>query len=183
MSRHPTLAIDAGGLATLLMIAGLTYVFAVQPTLRARDDRKQDATEQRDAERALAERRAERRRVESELEDIRGKLSADAVALEGAHALNKRVQQITALATETGLVVDGVTPGDVAEGEMFDVIPIEMRGRGSYTGLAGFLHTLNDRLGDTGVTELSVEAQPDGGAVFSVVLGWYTAPDRTAPAS
>lgn len=178
------MTIDAAGVAALVALAAGTYLLAFRPALAARDRVDAARAAEQTAERELTERTAERRRAERALEEARNAMSAEAVALQGVQALNQRVREITELSAEAGLEADGIVPGAPVRGEMFDVSPIELRGRGSYGGLSRFLHLLNTRLADIGVAEFSIgAADPGAEAQFSVSLTWYTAPDGRVSAA
>jgi Tfp pilus assembly protein PilO len=177
--------VHAGG-AALALVAGLVlYVGVVAPV--------QDKHRQANADRAELDRTnhdlaaAETQVVSAtrSLEDIRSRLS-HAVALKDQRQINRRISELTTLATESGIALTDVQPGRARSAGRYDVVPIKLAGKGTYPTTADFLSRLHAQLRDMDVHGLEVRSSridDAHDATITLELAWHTLPAGSARAS
>jgi Tfp pilus assembly protein PilO len=162
---------------------GLTvaaYALGVRPLL----DRQAHESAQRET---LKERRAIASRLAGEAADLQREVNAgkeilarSPVRLQPAALINQRLAAVTQLATECGLSLDEVRPGNAVDATHFQTVPIRIVGGGRYPACATFLRNLRQTFGDMGVRQFMVTNV--GGSVpsatpaasFQAELVWFT---------
>ncbi|MEX0653582.1 MAG: type 4a pilus biogenesis protein PilO [Phycisphaeraceae bacterium] len=171
--------VDAVGVALCLALTGLLYVVGVHPILEQR-------REQQEIRRQVVAERAEVAEMTSSLADVRHQYAAvqravadHALRLEKLPALNRRVAELTAMARDAGLEVDGVRPGGASVSEHYRTVPVQVTGWGSFYAIGRFLRRLHTSLPDVGVWSLQLDRRGDGPDIqpgFQLELIWYAAP-------
>ena len=162
---------------------GLTvaaYALGVRPLM----DRRAQASAQLQT---LTDRRATASRLAAEAADLQREVNAgkeilarSPVRLQPAALINQRLAAVTRLATECGLSLDEVRPGNAVDSTHFQTVPIRIVGGGRYPACAAFLRNLRQTFGDIGVRQFMVSnvsgsvpsATP--AANFQAELVWFT---------
>jgi len=140
-------------------------------------------------QRAIHERReaGEQQALVAQLEDeaAQGARQLAALRLLPSGALNQRLGQLTALASEVERAagakfkLEQITPGEPVRGARSTAVPIRLTGSAGYGEAADLLARLRAAFPDTGVSGFSVaRSVEDPGAVgaFRMDLVWYAAP-------
>jgi hypothetical protein len=141
----------------------------------------QSALQQRavEAEAALATARGD-------LEKTTARLAATSVQLEPADRINRRVDDITALAGQARLSLSQTSQGAASPAAQFITRPIRLEGTGAFSDCVSFLGSLLRGHRDIAVTGLRMTGAggPDkAGTAFTFDLVWYAAPAGSAAAS
>jgi Tfp pilus assembly protein PilO len=118
--------------------------------------------------------------LQRELNATKEALSRSPVRLQPASLVNQRLAAVTRLATDCGLSLDEVRPGNAADSTHFQTVPIRIVGGGGYPACAAFLRNLRLTFGDMGVRQFMV-SNPAGStptatptASFQAELVWFT---------
>jgi Tfp pilus assembly protein PilO len=162
---------------------GLTvaaYAFGVRPLI---DRQARDSAERAE----LKDRRAAASRLAGEVAELQrdvnaGKeiLARSPVRLQPAALINQRLAAVTRLATDCGLSLDEVRPGNAVDSTHFQTVPIRIVGGGRYPACATFLRNLRQTFGDMGVRQFLVSnvsgSMPSAtpAASFQAELVWFT---------
>jgi len=184
--------LDAVGAAVCVGVALIMYLGAARPMIA-----RHEAAAARQAD--LNADRSRLRKLEGEVAALRGKLesvrqtlASSPVRLEPASAINRRLADISSLASDNGLKVNGIEPGPAETGAYYTTVPIHLSGAGSYRACTIFLNKLRKKMPDTGVSslELTGGAGKDGAGIppanhyggvpsagmFRFALLWQAAP-------
>jgi Tfp pilus assembly protein PilO len=166
--------------AACLGITVAAYALGVRPLI----ERQAHETAQREQ---LRDRRQAASRLAGELADLQRQLNADKeilartpVRLQSATLVNQRLAAVTKLATDCGLALDEVRPGNAADSTHFQRVPIRIVGGGSYPACAAFLRKLRGSFGDMGVNQFmlttvnAAQASATPTASFQAELVWFT---------
>jgi Tfp pilus assembly protein PilO len=172
-----TIAIAVGVCLGLTVAA---YALGVRPLI----ERQMRESAQRET---LKDRRATATRLAGEAAELQREVNAgkeilarSPVRLQPAALINQRLAAVTQLATECGLSLDEVRPGNGVDSTHFQTVPIRIVGGGHYPECAGFLRKLRQTFGDMGVRQFMVtnlnasapSATPT--ASFQAELVWFT---------
>ena len=171
--------LDAIGVAIFIALTVLGYLLEFEPALRDRE-----------AMRAGLAELADKRETISRLQGTIHSTSAQIAALQTAQEkelkllppaqINDRLSALSSLASEQGLQVEAIEPGEASGSVRYSTVPIRINGRGKYPQFAKFLRTLREELPDTSVTDINLSG---GGsttaATFTLNLLWYAAPAPT----
>lgn len=163
-----------------LGLTAAAYTLGVRPLI----ERQAHESAQREQ---LQERRQTASRLADEWADLQRHLNADKailartpVRLQPATLVNQRLAAVTGLATECGLALDEVRPGNAVDSTHFQRVPIRIVGGGSYPACAAFLRKMRSSFGDMGVNQFMVSsvntATPSAAppASFQAELVWFT---------
>jgi Tfp pilus assembly protein PilO len=169
---------DLAGVIALACLTGAGYFGALEPMMQAKQARAsmldQIETQRGEGLELGATIAMLRRQRESLLAD----LEQSAQRLHPITRQNERLAAITALAAETGLVVDEVHPEQAAFGPRYGKMPVRIHARGDYAKCAMFLHRLAE-YPDLGIQSLQLQGSPaDAGQQPVLVVGlvWYVLP-------
>ncbi len=162
--------------ASLAVCAAAMFYFAsIRPAFE-RAERSSELAQAIDtASQGVLAAEQEEQRVRSELHRASSRLASVSIELVSIDARNERIAELTALADESGLAVDEITPGRVTSSELFDKVEIRLRGRGGYTDLARFIHLLSRDHPDTEVRTFRAVRGVDIGT-FEMLLVWRALP-------
>jgi Tfp pilus assembly protein PilO len=161
-----------------LTVAG--YALGVRPLM----DRQAHESAQLQT---LKERRATASRLAGEAADLQREVDAgkdilarSPVRLQPAALINQRLAAVTRLATDCGLSLDEVRPGNAVDSTHFQTVPIRIVGGGRYPACAAFLRNLRRTFGDIGVRQFMVSnvsgsvPSTTPAANFQAELVWFT---------
>jgi Tfp pilus assembly protein PilO len=176
-------------LSAVVLLVGATvaaYALWVGPVLGQHAQFEAMAGELRSRQGELAAKRQEERSLEARLGTARQALAEADIRLEPLSNLNRRLTKLTDLATECGLVIEGVEPGKTVAGAAYGRTTIRLTGRGSFHEASRFINRVQTTLRDTAVTSVDLTGQPGAGrgpvaqagvpAGFTLDLVWHTAP-------
>lgn len=108
-------------------------------------------------------------------DDMRASLRRSTLTLAPSTEINARLASIAILAGEHGLSLDEIRAGSPAEGPNVEMLPIILRGAGSYPNCARFLHHLREKYPDTLIKALDTTAGSKGASsAFRFELNWCT---------
>jgi Tfp pilus assembly protein PilO len=171
------IAIAAGACLGLTVAA---YALGVRPLM----DRQTQEFARRET---LKDRRATASRLAGEAADLQREVNAgkdllarSPVRLQPAALINQRLAAVTRLATDCGLSLDEVRPGNAVDSTHFQTVPIRIVGGGRYPACATFLRNLRQTFGDMGVRQFLVSnasgSAPSAtpAANFQAELVWFT---------
>ena len=116
----------------------------------------------------------------SRLVKVQDDLAANAIQLEPASAVNRRLADLSELATRCGLEVDELKPAEPLSGRHSQRVPVHMIARGSYRECVVFLNRLRRQLPDTGAGSMELSGAPtesDWRISLRCVLWWHATPD------
>lgn len=185
-ARHapPARVIDAIGVGACVALLGAGYLVGLGPRLRERAQGAEWREQLELGKKELARLSEERRGLLAREVTAGQKLKACAVQMQGVRELNRRVPALVNVAGECGLEIAEVGPGTPAPQDRFTVVPIKVRGTGTYAGVSAFLGRLRASFPDTAVVALQVSTEVPGETTpeFSVELAWYALPDGAARA-
>ena len=176
---------DGIGVAVLAGIT-LAFIFGMVAPLAMRERqaaaRAEAATRQEQRANAV---NASIREATVALDQVRTKLADAPLQLRTISALNERVASLVTIASDCGLVVQDVRPGDVGKTRKFASVPIRLAGQGSYPNVTRFLQRLHADLPDVGVGNLKMTGAPEDAAIaarYELDVRWIALPQEpTAP--
>ncbi|MBI1367841.1 MAG: type 4a pilus biogenesis protein PilO [Planctomycetes bacterium] len=177
--------IDAAALGACLLLTGAVYFVGLKPMLDRETERASQQERLIDLHSQSAQLATHLNDSRATLTRMRKKIEDSAIQLQSTAHLNKRLADVTALATECGLQVNEIQPGSITRGERYETVPINLAGTGYYSACANFLHRLQAAFPDTGVSAFEMTgkpADPKQPAGFTFNLIWYAAPTSGKPA-
>ncbi len=166
---------DSIGVAVFIALTGLAYLLEFEPAMRDRDALRAGATE-------LADKRETSTRLQSTIYSLNNQIQARQAAqatelkLQPPTQINDRLSALSTLATDHGLTVEAIEPGEAKGAVRYSTIPIRILGRGKYPQVARFIHALRTELPDTSVTDLAISGAGDTAPTVTLNLLWYAAP-------
>ncbi len=173
--------IHGGGVAVLAVITAAVYFGGIEPVLTdnalRRDLESRLAIEKKSASDLTSEIRCKQR----DLDAVEREIATDQVRLEQASKVNDRLGKLAHLAAEAGVRIDTVQPEQIRAGKRYGIIPIAVRGEGTYVQCTAFLAMLAQRFRDIGVRSLGMSCNATAAnapVVFSFELAWYVAPSE-----
>lgn len=167
---------DSIGVAVFVVLTAIAYFIEFEPAMRDRDALSAGSA-------ALAEKRDTIAKLQSTIHTINGQIQAQQTAqanelkLQPPAQINDRLSTLSTLATDHGLTVEAIEPGEGTTAVRYSTVPIRINGRGKYPQVARFIHALRTELPDTAVTDISI-AGGGGDTAPTVTLNllWYAAP-------
>jgi Tfp pilus assembly protein PilO len=176
-------AIDACGIACLLVLATFTFFGVWEPARKAGAATRTTQEEMRAALLRLAEVNQSLERASARANAARGELET-MPRLEPVRRLNARLRLIGEVAEASAVRIIEVLPGEPKPLGRTVQVPIRVSGRGSYIQFSGFLSALHSRMPDLGIERLRIEADRTGSAsdTFSVQLVWNGLRDQSGSA-
>jgi Tfp pilus assembly protein PilO len=161
--------------------AGLTvgaYAVGVRPILAQRQHESAQREALQDKRATASDLSGKATDLERELTAAKEVLARTPVRLQPATLVNERLVALARLATECGLALDEVRPGNPTDATHYQTVPIRIVGSGSYPSCATFLRNLRKTFGDMGIRTFNaanvgaVSATPS--ANFQAELVWFT---------
>lgn len=174
------------GAGVCLLLSLLLYVVSISPML-AHHKAQQVMRAELETERDKAQQIDQvAQRMQAELVSTERAVADYALELQPVTALNRRVSQLTALATQIGLQINEIRPKQPKAGTFYQTVPIRVAGEGSYLASSAFIHALHATLPDMAVASLRLDGRVAMGqqgtvSTFEFELIWYAEPDQKAP--
>ena len=175
----PRSGIHLIGGAVIATITVLAFFVVIAPWLRMQTEHVAMGRELTEQLRLTEELDRTRAGLEGELERIRLQLAESEMQLQPSRHLNARIAHIIEHAAADEVDIHETRPGTVRDHERYQTVPILLKGRGSYSSCAAFLHRLHESLPDTGVMEFELAGNPAdrlAAATFRFNLIWYAEP-------
>jgi len=173
--------IDAAGAALCAVLALALYLIGLGPLLQQQEDLDTRLAELKVQQLKAAKLASTGVAIGEQLAGVRESMTEVKVELLPAGQINLRIAEISDLAAEAGLKIDDIQPGKPLRGARYEMVPIELAGKGTYTTCLGFLNRLRKALPDTGVSALELGGDPSKRgelADFRFSLLWYAAPRK-----
>ncbi len=182
--KRPAWQIHIGGIAALLLIAGLFYALQFHPLIQQHKryaDLRADIAAQQDRARQLA---SDLGKTQNQTQAAQRIVKDAQLVLQPRSKLNDRLAAISELAASCGLQTDAIEPGVESAGPRFTSIPIRLSTRGTPTQAMRFLQTLRLRMPDNPAIAIEMTASPSANSADSVGpcafdLLWYTSGNGT----
>ena len=171
--------IHTAGVALCIVLTTTIYFNSVYPILRAREDFSLQKSEIEEQRRIASDLSASLGTFKHEIASVQQALEKSPLQLQSADHINQRLAQFTELASEHGLDIQQIQPGQITHDVHYDIVPIHLSGEGSYRTHAAFIHTIHRNFPDTGVSSFKLSGkpgQPNAPASFDLNLMWYTLP-------
>jgi len=169
----------AAGVLLMLALTVVLYLFEISPLYdhyRDRHMRVAQLSEQANRTRELG---ATLQRTRNSASEVQIFLKDHGTTLESRSRLNDRLTAIIALATECGLVPDGIEPQRQSAEPLFTTIALRLSGRGSYPNCVRFLEKLRRDMPHNTIAGIELSAAPSGNdaeVAFNLQLIWHAAP-------
>lgn len=182
--RRGLLAADAAGVAAIVTLAAVWWVFGYRPLETAHADRQAQVREVQAAANERESLESSVAAAKARVERLRERIRAESIQLGKLEDLNARNNALARLAEESRLRLDTIRPGDVVPGVRYTGVPIRLLGTGTYAECVEFLERLRRVFPDVGVNAFDLRSVPGGGASFVFDLVWFTAPTaRPSPSA
>src|SRR6185436_12769117 len=168
--------------ASILLMAALTavvYLFEISPLYDHYRDRHIRVAQLADQVNRTRELDATLKRTRNSVSEVQTFLKEHGITLESRSRLNDRLTAIIALATECGLVPEGIEPQRQSAEPLFTTIALRLSGRGSYLNCVRFLEKLRGDMPHNTIAGIELSAAPSGReaeVAFNVQLIWHAAP-------
>jgi hypothetical protein len=172
-----------GGAAMLLLTAAAHFA-VVKPWLDQRhaEDRLQTRLiEQRERTQRLER---SRKQLGDQLRISESQLKASPVTLTATTDLNRKLEQLSALAESAGMRLDGLDPGPVQSGTSLSTQTIQIRGKADFRGCYALLSQLRKQSPDVSVQTFLLKSLAGEEGLLSVEMEllWHALPDKSAVA-
>ncbi len=175
----PRWQIHAAAAALFLALSVGGYLLGLRPAIADAALRQAHARELAERHRRAVELDQSLGQLKAQLSRLREDLDASPLRLQPADQINRRLADITRIATSCHLQFTQVQPGTLRAGRRHAVVPIELAGSGTYITFARFLRALHETNLDIGVSAFQITAnpsQPGEPAAFRCQLLWYVQP-------
>ena len=181
--KRALLQIDAIG-AVVCLVASLAVFFAVLgPLIKQRSflaNQRDKLAARRDESSCLG---ASMRTLGNQLATVEQELTRSETRLGSSDRTNQRLAALTALFYDCSLAVDDIQAGKIAAGHIWDLVPINIAGRGKYVQCVTALGRLRQRFADMSVARFRLQGDParsEEPEAFRFQLLWHTAPQAKA---
>jgi len=165
-----------GFIACASMLIG-AYVFGVRAWLDASARVKDIAFETASLERAADSDRSVQARVRESAQAVEAVLADDGVILSDATELTGRLIALGALARESGIVIETLSPRSAEPGKVFDRQPIALRGMGRYPDCVRLLGRIREADPTIAVRVVTLRrVSSEGEATLDAELVWFVQP-------
>lgn len=178
-SNASMLKMDAIGLALLIGLSIGGYMLILQPMLTVHQQREAQQAELAARHEKANQALATINTLKRDLINLRQAAGENPLQLVPAQYSNQRLADITHLAAEHQLQVDMLQTGATKPGARFEVVPIQLRGSGSFQTCTAFVNHLHRRFPDTAVWSMGLTDNPSDAASptnFTLELAWFAAP-------
>ena len=100
------------------------------------------------------------RTLDNQLVVVKEKLTGSQIKLESSDRINQRIAELTSLFNDSALEVDDVQTGNITVGLKYDLVTINIAGRGGYKQCVVFLDELHQTFADISIAGFELEGPP-----------------------
>ena len=180
LSKHMAAwQIHIAGPLLMLLLSLVVYLVEIEPLYRHFSDRHMRVSQLSEQVIRARELDATLKRTRSAASDVRAFVADHGINLESRSRLNDRFTAICALATDCGLVADGIEPQRQTVEPLFTSIALRLSGHGSYRDCLRFLEKLHSDMPHNTVAGIELSAAAGGADVtvtFNFQLVCHVAP-------
>ncbi|HED54914.1 MAG TPA: hypothetical protein ENJ00_12050 [Phycisphaerales bacterium] len=172
-------SVDMFGIGLLAGVAGLTYIGGVRPLQMAYADTVRLKADLWLTSGQLETLQKEEREQSLALGGQEKRLAALSVELSDISEINTRLADLTAVAEESGVMVESIRPGEEQSAERYRAIEISLVGKASYPQARAFLHAVHLSHPDVGLRALTFDRlgrDAESGGRIHADLVWFAAP-------
>lgn len=172
-----TWRIDVLGGSVLVCVCAATFLLGVQPLFKAGIERADLEIELSTLERQVELQSMATTSYAAALSLIDERLLEHPVELGDREQVSDVLAWVAQAAESHDMVIDSLIPKPPESDQVFDRVPIEMRGRGTYPDVAAFLHEIRER--DVTLATRSFDLRAEDSTrlpTFSVELVWFVRP-------
>lgn len=169
----------AAGVLVMLALTAVVYLFEISPLYSHYRDRHMRVAQLAEQVNRTRELDATLKRTRNSVSEVQAFLKDHGITLESRSRLNDRLTAIIALATECGLVPEGIEPQRQSAEPLFTTIALRLSGRGSYPNCVRFLEKLRRDMPHNTIAGIELSAAPSGKdaeVAFNLQLIWHAAP-------
>lgn len=159
-TRNKRRTIDAAGLAALALLTGAAYLAVVEPALDAQRRLELEKSESVKAEQKADQAASELADAQRQLVTLERELDTMAVELRSRSAINKQIDRLTGIASDSGVKLTRIAPGEQWGNQWFTAVPIAMSGTGTFAAGGAFLERVRGDCPDVSVRGLKLAGQP-----------------------
>ena len=180
--------IDVAGAAVCVLITAAVFFTGLYPVLERREQMQREH-QQLNTKRQRAQRLdSAATRLSHHMTRLREAAAKHELRLAPLDRLNHRLSRITVLATDAGLHIERLQPGQRVAGDHYQTVPIKVSGQGAFSDSSAFLRRLHRTMPDVAVAGVRVAGRPDkappkASPTFAFDLLWYAAPPQSADPS
>ena len=170
--------VDAAGLGACLVISIASYALGVAPLIQRSAEIRDSIQERQREEQTKADLARSHNQLKQRLGQVQKELAEAAIQLQPMSRLNEYLAQLTNLATQNGLSLHEIKPGQPVSLKHYRSIPIHLSGTGTYQDSVLFLNSLNKKFPDIRVFTLNLNVLTHPGkpqAKVNMGLIWHTA--------
>ena len=172
--------LDAGGVG-ICAIGLLLLIFAgIRPNVHLKNAAAVQMTQMQSQRQKVTELQGQTAELAIELDETRKALNDTVLHLIPASRVNRRISEITVLATDSKLRIDRIEPSQPIEGPLCDTVPLVLGGRGRFSDCTTFLNRINKTFPDISVESLELIGNPANLSTtieFRLDLLWYASPE------
>ena len=172
-------SVDLFGIGLLAGVAGLTYIGGVRPLQMAYADTVRLKADLWLTSGQLERARAEEQKLSSVLDGQEHRLASLSVELSDISEINTRLADLTAVAEQSGVIVESIRPGEEQSAERYRSIEISLTGKASYPHARAFLNAVHSSHPDIGLRAMTFDRlgrDADSGGRIHADLVWFAAP-------
>ena len=176
--------IDASACLACAIVTVTLYLVMVSPLAKRNAAYAQQQQQLADQQRETNAKTTKLTMLRAQLDQVNKELADTPLQLQPASIINRRLADITELARRCNLVIDQIQPGRAQKANRYDIVPINLTGKGTFVSVARFFDELQQRFADSGIHDFELSAQSNtitSTANFSFKLAWYTAPTTRRP--
>jgi hypothetical protein len=172
--RHPD--IDGVACVVALGMAVAGFWIGVRPALHSEDDSRRLGGQMDESGRQLDDVQGQYRQVRQQIRLAVAKLDAMAVVLDAPEQSVARQSEVSGVFQRAGISLEQLSVGTVERGELLDVIPLRLSGRGAFGDVVATMHTIREVFPDMAVSTFQIDASGGAGREdvgFSFNIAWY----------
>ena len=176
--RRSHLIVHVVGVVICILISVIGFAVGVFPVVQARAQLKDDRHELSLRREMLADYEEKIDRVNQRIDELQKEVTATAVVLQDLTVLNQQLARLASLASQCGLIVHGVVPGEVMITTRCRLVPIRLTGQGGYQAAATLLRRFHELFLDIHVDGFELISDPQSTSLTKNIqfdLMWFAA--------
>ncbi|MBX3358937.1 MAG: type 4a pilus biogenesis protein PilO [Phycisphaeraceae bacterium] len=171
-------SVTAAAIATLAAATAVAYFAGLAPILRSKSTYSAAQSALAEAQSQIGSLGSMIGTQQSEEARLQADLDASPVRLHPAGRINECMSQLTALAAETGIVIESLQQSPPTYKERFGTVPIRLQARGTYSQCTYFIRKITARhdLGTSAIDLSGNGSDANNSPLIVLDLLWYVAP-------